>query len=219
MNDITRIAIVDDHLMFRKGLASLINLFPNTMVILDAGDGQELIEQINSESLPDIVLLDITMPVMDGYETAQWLRKHYPEIRILALSTMDNETAIIRMIKYGVKGYILKDANPDELKNAFAEVLSQGYFFNELISRKVISAVNKMADTKNEINLWVNLNDREIQFLKFVCTDLTYKEIAEKMNLSVRTVEGYRDALCEKFNVKSRVGLAVYAMKNQIVKV
>ena len=217
MPDTRYIAIADDHTMFRKGLISLINLFPNDEVLFDAANGADFIAQINEKHLPDIVLLDINMPEMDGYATAEWLTSHYPEIKILALSTMDAETAIIKMIKSGAKGYVLKDADPAELKLAFDEVMSRGYFYNELITRKVLSNVSQLTQ-KNTTGTFANLTDREVEFLKFACSEMTYKEIADKMFFSVRTVEGYRDNLCEKLELKTRVGLAMYAIKNNLVK-
>ena len=219
MPDIRYIVIIDDHAMFRKGLMKLINLFPSYSVLFDASNGKDFIAQLNPKHLPDIVLMDITMPEMDGYATAEWLHNNYPDIKILALSTMDSEAAIIKMIKSGAKGYVLKDAEPDELKLAFDEVMSQGYFYNELITRKVLKGVGKLVDTKNPMSIFVKLTEREIEFLKYACTEMAYKEIADKMFVSVRTVEGYRDALCEKLDLKSRVGLAMYAIKNQIVDI
>lgn len=218
MPDTKYIAIVDDHAMFRKGLVVLINLFPNYEVMFDASNGKELMAQLDPKKLPDIVLLDINMPEMDGYATAEWLRSNYPEIKILALSTMDAETAIIKMIRNGAKGYVLKDAEPAELKLAFDEVLRRGYFYNELVTRKVMNAVRDLTEPKNNTMLFAKLTEREIEFLKYSCTELAYKEIADKMFVSVRTVEGYRDALCEKLDLKTRVGLAMYAIRNNLVK-
>jgi len=217
MLDKIKIAIVDDHALFRKSLTVLINLFPGYTVTYDAANGKDFIAQLKPGSPPDIVLMDITMPVMDGYATTAWLRDNFPAIRVLALSTMDSETAIIKMIKNGAKGYILKDAEPDELKLAFAEVLNRGYFYNELVSRKVLKSINQLMDAGNRTGTFVNLSEREIEFLKYVCTELTYKEIADKLFVSVRTVEGYRDTLCEKLNLKTRVGLAMYTIRNNIV--
>jgi DNA-binding NarL/FixJ family response regulator len=219
MTNSTDIAIIDDHTMFRKGLATLINLFPNYSVLFDAANGKDFIAQLNPKKLPGIVLMDITMPDMDGYATTEWLRKNYPDIMVLALSTMDSEAVIIKMIKSGAKGYVLKDADPSELRFAFDELMSQGYFYNELITRKVMGAVVQLVDDKNPVSLFAKLSEREIEFLKYACTEMTYKEIADKMFVSSRTVEGYRDALCEKLNLKSRIGLAMYAIKNQIVTV
>ncbi len=217
MSDKLSIAIVDDHTLFRKSLTVLIDLFPRYKVKHEASNGKDLIGQLNPKDLPDIVLMDINMPIMDGYTTTAWLRDNYPAIKILALSTMDSETAIIKMIKCGAKGYVLKDADPVELKLAFEEVMSRGYFYNELITHKVLNSINHLTDEKNKLGLFANLTEREVQFLKYVCTELTYKEIAEKLFVSVRTVEGYRDTLCEKLNLKTRVGLAMYAIKNNLV--
>src|SRR5664279_4085272 len=196
MSDMKYIAIVDDHTMFRKGLMALINLFPNYSVLFDASNGKDFIAQLNPKHLPDIVLMDITMPEMDGYATAEWLHNNYPGIKILALSTVDSEAAIIKMIKNGAKGYVLKDAEPDELKLAFDEVMSQGYFYNQLITCKILRGVSNLANDKNATSLFAKLTDREIEFLKYCRTEMSYKEMADKMFLSVRTVEGYRDNLC-----------------------
>jgi DNA-binding NarL/FixJ family response regulator len=211
------IAIVDDHVLFRRSLKVLIELFPGYKVTHDASHGQDLIKQLAPASLPDIVLMDINMPVMDGYATTTWLRNNHPAIKVLALSTMDAEAAIIKMIKSGACGYVLKDAEPAELRMAFEEVMSRGYFYNELVTRKVMRSVGLLAETKGNSGTFANLSERELELLKYICTELTYKEIADKMFLSARTVEGYRDNLCEKLNLKSRVGLAMYAIKNQIV--
>ena len=209
------ILITDDTVFMRTSLKNILNAngFDN---VVEASNGQEAVGQYALHK-PSVVLMDITMPVMDGYATTAWLRDNFPAIRVLALSTMDSETAIIKMIKNGAKGYILKDAEPDELKLAFAEVLNRGYFYNELVSRKVLKSINQLMDAGNRTGTFVNLSEREIEFLKYVCTELTYKEIADKLFVSVRTVEGYRDTLCEKLNLKTRVGLAMYTIRNNIV--
>jgi len=216
MSDIKHIAIVDDHALFRKGLAGLINCFPNYKVLLEASNGRDFIHRLQAEQLPDIVLLDISMPEMDGYATAEWIRINHPSIKTLALSTMDAESAIIKMIRHGAKGYVLKDAEPSELKRAFEEVLSIGYFFNELITRKVLLSIQALTE-ESDIRTFVKLTDREIEFLKQLCSEKSYAEIADEMCVSVRTVEGYRNAVCEKLQLKTRTGLAMYAIKNGIV--
>lgn len=217
MNDTRYITIIDDHTMFRKGLVTLINFFPGYTVLSDASNGKDFIAQLNSKRLPDIVLMDISMPEMDGYATTGWLHKNYPNIKVLALSTMDSEAAIIKIIKSGAKGYVLKDAEPAELRIAFDEVISQGYFYNELITRKVMNAVAGLVDINHPVSVFAKLTDREIEFLKYACTEFTYKEIADKMFVSPRTIDGYRDDLFEKLNLKTRVGLVMYAIKNGIV--
>ncbi len=143
MSEIKYVALVDDHTMFRKGLAVLINLFPQYKVLLDVGNGQEFIDQLDPDNLPDILLLDINMPVMDGYATAAWVHANHPDIRILALSTMDSDTTIIKMIQQGARGYILKDADPKELQVAFEEILAKGYYYNEILTRKVIQSIHQ----------------------------------------------------------------------------
>lgn len=216
MNNKIYIAVVDDHALFRKSLRVLIDLFARYQVLFDAANGEDFIHQLDENNLPDIVLMDINMPVMDGYLTTSWLKANYPQVRVIALSTMDAETSIIKMIKSGASGYVLKDADPEELKYALDEVQRVGYFYNELVTRKIMGSIRDLTETDSKLNLFVKLSEREIQFLKFSCTELTYKEIADQMCVSVRTIEGYRDALCEKLNLKTRIGLAVYAIKNNL---
>jgi DNA-binding NarL/FixJ family response regulator len=187
--------------------------------LFDAANGKDFIKQLQPRYLPDILLLDIAMPEMDGYNTAHWVRSNYPEIKILALSTMDTETAIIRMIKNGAKGYVLKDAEPVELKRAFDEVMSLGYYYNDLITRKIIQSVNQLSEENNSIGTFAKLTDKEMNFIKLVCSEKTYFEIAKEMFLSERTIDGYRDVLFKKLNVTSRVGLVMYAIKNGLVKI
>jgi DNA-binding NarL/FixJ family response regulator len=219
MSETRYIAIVDDHAMFRKGLASLINLFPGYKVLFDAGDGKQFIHELKPPHIPDIVLLDISMPGMDGYQTADWLRVNYPEVKVLALSTMDSDTAIIKMIKLGAKGYILKDAQPAELKLAMDEVFAKGYFYNEMISRKVLQSVNLLVNENSDMNAFMKLTDRENEFIKLACSEKSYKEIAGDMFLSERTIDGYRESLFRKLNVGTRVGLVMWAIKNGLVKI
>lgn len=216
MTETKYIAICDDHALFRKGLAQLINYFPGYQVLLEARHGKDLVRQLSPDRLPHIVLLDISMPEMDGYATSAWLRRHYPDIKVLTLSTMDSDSSIIRMIRNGARGYVLKDADPSELNRAFDDVLSIGYFFNDMITRKVIESVYELTEDQNKQNL-VRLTDRELEFLKLVCSERSYAEIADTMCVSPRTVEGYRNALCEKLQLKTRTGLAIYAIKNGIV--
>ncbi|HXB91468.1 MAG TPA: response regulator transcription factor [Puia sp.] len=219
MTESRTIGIVDDHTLIRKGLKSLIDLFPNYRVLFDVSNGDELIAQFGLGILPDILLLDIVMPVMDGYATAHWVRTNHPEVRILALSTMDAETSIIRMIKCGAKGYLLKDSEPAELKQAFDEVMSQGYYYNDLVSRKIIRSFNLIAEERHALNAFTRLSDRETMFLHHACSEKTYVEIAKEMFVSERTVDGYRDSLFKKLGVSTRVGLVIYAIRNGIVRV
>jgi DNA-binding NarL/FixJ family response regulator len=212
----TKIAIVDDHLLFSKSLSVLINLFPRYHVIFDAKNGKDFINQLRRDNLPAIVLMDIHMPIMDGYTTTAWLNENYPAVKVIALSIMDTDNSIIKMIKSGAKGYMLKNAGPEQLRRAFDEVMARDCFYNELITRKVMNVIRQLTDADSYLNLYIKLTAREIDFLRFVCTELTYREIAHEMEVSVRTIEGYRDSLCEKLNLRTRIGLAMYAVRNNL---
>ncbi len=208
------VALVDDHHLFRSGMTSLINSFTGYRVLLEAGNGQEFISKISKKFKPQIVLLDLSMPVMDGFETAKWLGENFPDIQIIVLSMFEDSLKVITAIKMGVKGYLLKDADPDEFKLALDTVSASGVYYPDFVTRHLVDDAQKP-----EKNIPVKLNAREIEFLKLCCTELTYKEIADQMNVSVRTVDGYRDHLFEKLNVKNRVGLVIYAIKTKIVEI
>ena len=213
------VVLVDDHVLLRNGLANLIRSFGEYAVLFEAGNGHDFIRQLKPRALPDIVLLDINMPEMDGYETAGWIKRHHPEIKILALSMYDTDNSIIRMLKNGVKGYILKDSDPAELKMALESVINKGFYYSEMVTGKLIHTINTLDIPDYQTRQVLTLNDRELEFLKLACTECTYKEIAEQMYLSPRTIDGYRDTLFEKLNVKTRVGLVLYAIRNGIVAV
>lgn len=213
------VVLLDDHILLRNGLANLIESFGDYKILFQADNGEHFIKKLDPKVLPDIVLMDINMPVKDGYETSLWLKENYPEIKILALSMYDNESSIIKMFKAGTKGYILKDCDPSELKTALHDVLTKGFYYSEMITGKLIHTINSMDEKENHLKNTLRLNDREREFLKLVCTELTYKEIADKMFLSPRTIDGYRDDLFEKLNVKTRVGLVMYAIKNGIINI
>ena len=175
-----------------------------------------MIDQFKTRPLPDIVLMDINMPEMDGYQTCLWLKNNHPEIMVLALSMYDNEQSIIKMFKAGAKGYILKDCEPRELESALHAIISKGFYYSEMVTGKLIHTINNQ-DDDNEPKITTKLTELETIFLKYACTELTYKEIADKMNKSPRTIDGYRDDLFQKLDIKTRVGLAMYAIKNGIV--
>jgi len=218
MKEKIKVALADDHILLRNGLAGLVKSFDDYTVLFEADNGQHLTEQIADKGVPDLVLLDINMPLKDGFETARWLRDNHPEVRVMALSMLDNEQSIIRMLRQGAKGYILKDTHPREFKTALDTVMQKGFYYSEMVTVKLINAVNNLDTAADEVTTLVKLTEKEIEFLKLACTEMTYKEIADKMNLSPRTIDGYRDALFEKLKVRTRVGLVMYAIKNDIVR-
>ena len=211
-----KVILVDDHVLLRDALAAQINSFEECMVVALAGNGAELIEEINRGTRPDLVLLDINMPVMDGYETAKWLQQNNPDIKILTLTMYDSEIALIRLLQIGVRGFLKKDVHPTELKAALLSVGAEGYYYSHNTTGKLASLFHKNHTRHLSIERSM-LNASEIEFLKMASTDMTYKEIAQKMNMTPRAIDGYRDTLFDKLEVKSRVGLAIYAVKNGIV--
>ncbi len=218
MNPIKKIqvAITDDHTLLRNALARLVNSFDGYSVLLEADNGKDLRNKIIKNIVPDVVLLDINMPEMDGFETTLWLRKNYPYIKILALSMLSDEKTIIKMFRLGATGYLMKNTDAEELKKALDAVINKNVYLSEYVSAKLVSGLH--TDTEENIKP-ILLNERERDFLRWVCTELTYKEIAEKMNLSARTVDDYRQSLFNKLKVHSRVGLVMYAIRNGIVEV
>lgn len=216
---ITPIALVDDHSLLRNGLASLIQSFREYKVLFEADNGKEFIEQLKIHPPPQIVLLDITMPEMNGFETADWIRRNLPSAKILVLSVMDTESIIISMLKKGARGYLLKDSKPAVFKQALDSIRDDGFYMNELVSKKMLNYVTQPdGHTAHEISVITNLSEKEVTFLQMACTEMTYKEIAEAMNLSPRTIDGYRDELLKKLNVQSRIGLVTFAIKHGLYK-
>ena len=210
MNKI-QVALVDDHKLFRDGLAELIDKLDRYKVVIESDHGRDLQEKLQAGVLPGIIILDINMKGMDGFETAQWLKEHYPDIPVLVLSMYENETAIIRMLKLGARGYLLKDIRKQELERAMDAVIDHGFYYTDLVTGKLVHVLHS-PDAKEA----VALNKREMEFLKLACSEYTYKDIADRMNVSVHTVDGYRDALFEKLHARSRVGLVLYAIKQRI---
>lgn len=208
-----KIAIADDHRLFRSGLVALLKDLPEFEIIYEASDGQEIIEKVAGKLKPDILLLDIKMPKVDGFDVVTKLKSDYPLIKIIVLSMFSDETSVMKMIKAGVEGYLLKDANPQEFLEGIYNVSNDEVYYSKSINKVIQKSFIKPQ------NVSVKLSANEIMFLKLLCQQLSNKEIADKMCLSVRTIDGYRDQLFEKLEVKSRVGLVLYAIKNKIVEV
>ncbi len=207
----TTIAIVDDHRLLAQALADLINRSEEYTVLFCAENGQDLLRRLMQQSLPDIVLLDVNMPIMSGIETATALRDQYPLVRVLALSMLDDEESVVQMMQHGARGYLLKGCQPSELLQALDDVRTKGLYTSNFLTGRLLSQLNRPAPVPPKMTH--RLNDRESTFIRWACSELTYVEIADKMCVSARTVDGYREAVFEKLHVKTRVGLVMEAIR------
>ena len=211
-----QVAITDDHTLVRSALARLVNTIDGYAVLFEATNGKELRTRIQQHQVPDIVLMDVNMPETDGFETTKWLQKNYPHIKVLVLSMMTDEATIIKMFRLGAKGYLPKNTDPAELKLALDAITNKSVYLSEYVSARLISGLNRDADRDVPE---VVLTEKEKEFLRWTCSELSYKEIGEKMYVSARTADDYRQALFIKLKVHSRVGLVMYAIKNGIVEI
>ncbi|MFN8306245.1 MAG: response regulator transcription factor [Ferruginibacter sp.] len=213
---VNSIVIVDDHLLIAKAISSIIEQFHNYEVLYEVENGQELQQKFRQKkNIPDIVLLDISMPIMDGFDTAAWIRKDHPEVKVMALTMQGDDASLIRMIKAGAIGYLNKNIHPSELVKALDAITTKGFYYPDWATSLLLHSLSNPA---NSVEAGVKISERETEFLKYVCTELTYKEIGEKLFCSARTVESYRDSLFEKLGVKTRVALALYAVKTGLYK-
>lgn len=212
--DKIKIAIVDDHKLVSKALENMISFNPNFEVIMTSYNGQDFIDELKvARIFPDVVLMDINMPIKNGIETTIEISKNFPLLKVIALTMEDNESTIIRMLTAGAKGYLLKDMSPDILFDAINIVHEKGIFYTDLVTQSLLKI---KTEEKLMGELYETLKDRELEFIKLVCSELTYREIADQMNLSPRTIDGYRDSVFVKLNVKTRVGIVLFAIKHRI---
>lgn len=210
------LGVVDDHPLMRKGLISLIEEIGGIDVVLEASDGNDMQARLMKGAVPDVILMDLRMRGMDGFAAALWLKEHFPHIKVLALSMIDDEDAIVTMLKNGACGYVLKESRPTEIVYAIRTVMERGFYLNDLVSGKLIHSLqHPCADSLNPCGI----TEKEQIFINLCCTELTYKEIAAKMGLSPNTVENYREAVFRKLDVKSRSGIILYAVRNKMVKI
>lgn len=205
------IGIADDHQLFLKSLSLLISGFSGFNIVAEAMNGKEMLDKLaHLPAPPDILLLDVNMPVMDGAKAAEAALKLYPTVKVVALSMKDNDATIIEMLKAGCCAYLLKDIHPTELEKALREIYTTGIYYNDASNvnyrRLLLQSEQKQT-----------LTDREREFLSLACSDLTYKAIAAKMNVTERTVDGYREILFNKLNVQSRTGMVLEALRRQLV--
>jgi two-component system invasion response regulator UvrY len=221
-----KIAVVDDHTLFRKCLANFIMTEENSnyFILFDADSGKDLIAKLDKNRLPDIVIMDIDMPGMDGYASVKWLQEHYPTIQILVVSMIEREEAIVRMIRLGVKGYLSKDIDPEDLNAALKDLSKGEYHYTRFLTGKLIHSVLKESvsaanntDIDEAHRKWNRLSQREKDFVGHACSEKTYSEIASLLYVAPKTVDGYRESAFEKLGVKNRIGLVLFAIRNKFI--
>lgn len=209
------IAIADDHHLVAEAISDLVQKFDNYSVLCVAGNGRDLLNHLQRGPLPDIALIDLNMPEMDGFETTAQLRQLHPTVRVLALSMADREEHIVRIIRNGARGYLLKGCRSSELCRALDDVMERGFYYSEFLTDQLIRSLNA-PEPAVPVAVF-NLNSREYEFLKMACSELTYNEIADRMCVSPRTVDGYREVVFQKMGVRTRVGMVMEALRHGLV--
>lgn len=210
-----KVALADDHILLSDALALLINTFEYCDVIFTANNGTEVIDKIKRIGEPDIMIMDLNMPVMDGHDASLWLQRERPNVRVLMLTMYDTELALLRQLQAGVRGFLKKDANPEELQLAIRSVMETGYYYQDQVSGKMIDLLRQPA--KEFLGKYV-LDYKETKFIKLCCEELTYKQIAETMNLNPSTIDSLRNDLFSRLNVKSRIGIAMVALRHGLIR-
>ena len=216
MNDIIKVAIADDHKIFRKGVILSMRSYTNIKFVMEADNGEELLEQI-PEFEPDVILCDLKMPVKDGIDTTKLITKNYPNIRVIILTMYEDERFVGHLMDCGAAGYLLKNTDPTEIKKAIVDVMRTGFYLNPFVNKVLIKKNYSKQKFNPSLTSEVVLSDREKEVLTLVCMEFTASEIAGKMDISARTVEAIKDRLMERFGVKNSVGLVFYAMKNSLI--
>jgi DNA-binding NarL/FixJ family response regulator len=215
--DIIKVAIADDHQIFRKGVILSLRQYTNIKFVLEADNGEDLIQKVSEEELPDVILMDLKMPIKDGIETTKYLNKHFPAIRIIILTMYEDERFVGHLMDSGANGYLLKSTEPAEIKKAITDVMRTGFYLNNFVNKVLIKKNYAKQKFNPNLNSEVVISEREKEVLTLVCMEYTAQEIAQKMEISARTVEAIKDRLMERFGVKNSVGLVFYAMKNSLI--
>lgn len=210
-----KVAYADDHVAVRKGIIAYLQEAEDIQVIIEADNGRALIQKIaESAEPPDICMLDMQMPEMNGLETVLAIRKKWSKMKFLVLSVYDDERYVMQMVRAGVSGYLSKSDNPDEIKKALWSIQEKGIYYSELFMKSTLRSAQNQAASKP-----VSLSAREKIVLKHCCSDLTYTQIAEKMKCTLKSVEGQRDSICRKLNIRSRSGMVLYAIQSGLVPI
>jgi DNA-binding NarL/FixJ family response regulator len=214
--EVIKVAIADDHKIFRKGVILSLRPFTNIKFVLEADNGDQLLEGI-AASEPDVVLMDLRMPGKDGIEATKILSKQYPNIHVIVLSMYEDDRFVSHMMENGASGYLLKNAEPQEIRRAIMDVHEKGYYLNNFVNRILLKKSHSKQKAVPSLNSEITLTDREKDVLKFICMEFTAQEIAQKMEISARTVEAIKDRLMERFGSKNTAGLVFFAVKNNLV--
>ena len=215
-NNQIKVAIVDDHKLFRKGVVLSMRQYVNIKFIMEADNGEELLEKLKTEK-PDVILCDLKMPKKDGIDTTKLLTKLHPQIRVIILTMYEDERFVGHLMDCGAAGYLLKNTDPAEIKKAIVDVMKTGFYLNPFVNKVLIKKNYSKQKFNPSLTSEVVLSDREKEVLTLVCMEFTAQEISQKMDISPRTVEAIKDRLMERFGVKNSVGLVFYAMKNQLI--
>lgn len=211
-----KIAIADDYKIFRDGLKVGLSADENLDVMMEADNGEDLLKALETNS-PDVILMDLKMPIMDGMETTKAVRKKYPAIKVLVVTMYEDDKFIIHMMENGANGYLLKNADPDEIRKSIYAVYENGYYFNDLVNKALLKKLVLKNNLKPSFNQNIELTEREQEVLKLICEEKTAAEIGKEIFLSPRSVEGIRQRLIEKVGVRNTAGLVMFAVKNNVV--
>jgi DNA-binding NarL/FixJ family response regulator len=214
--EIIKVAIADDHKIFRKGVILSLRPFTNIKFVMEANNGEELLNNLPAAE-PDVILMDLRMPVKDGIETTKQISKDYPNIHVIVLSMYEDERFVSHLMENGAQGYLLKNAEPQEIRKAIMDVFEKGYYLNNFVNRILLKKAHSKQKAAPSLTNEITLNDRERDVLKYICMEFTAQEIAQKMDISNRTVEAIKDRLMERFGSKNTAGLVFFAVKNNLV--
>ncbi len=212
-----QVALIDDQQLFRQGIALLLNNTPAIEVVFEADNGQTCLDYLKTlNELPDVMLVDMEMPVMDGMELTTHLQEQYPDIKVIMLSVHSNERMIARMIQLGASGYLIKNCDKEELIKAINTTYSSGFYINAQALKAIQSQSGKANSIKNLNGILLDISAREKEVLQLICKEMTGTEIAEKLFISVRTVDGHRNNLLLKTGCRNTAGLVLFAVKHHI---
>ena len=212
-----RVAIADDHKIFRKGVTLSLRPYTNIKFVLEADNGEDLLNGL-TEAQPDVVLMDLRMPGKDGIEATKTISKQFPGIKVLVLSMYEDERFVFHMMENGANGYLLKNSEPQEIRRAIMDVFEKGYYLNNYVNRILLKRSHARNKTIPNLNSEISLTDKEKDVLRFICMEFTAQEIAQKMEISARTVESIKDRLMERFGSKNTAGLVFFAVKNNLIE-